>query len=201
MELKIVNISLLIVVLTNSSSTNNNITTSPTNRISTSNNITTSLTNSSNITSSSTNQNRTKFVVTSKYITNLTVISFALLVNIAVLLLSTSTWRISTHYKLTTCLAISDALYCAFFLLNKARYLIDPVNPSMAYRNVCLLGPTLVGTAFLDIGFIVLLAIERYVSICHPWMGGLKMKYVWSMVFENVFFYHCIYFALHLLLL
>ena len=121
-------------------------------------------------------------------IANLVFLSFGLLANLMVLVLSAFTWRISTHYKLTTCLAISDGLYCVLFLLlqsSKAsgKDFVGDVGP------VCKILYSLISAnVFADAWLIVLLSMERYVSICHPLRGGLKLKHVYCLVFAVVLF-------------
>ena len=123
-------------------------------------------------------------------IANLVFVSFGLLANLMVLSLSAFTWRISTHYKLTTCLAISDALYCIFYLLLQSNQAVSAdKNFIGAVGPVCkIVSSLVVANVFADSWLIVLLSMERYVSICHPLRGGLKLKYIYSLVFAIIAF-------------
>lgn len=140
--------------------------------------------NNNNATSQSTGHLPTSLIA------NLVFVSFGLLANLMVLALSAFTWKISTHYKLTTCLAISDALYCIFYLLLQSSLAVSPDKDFIGVVGpVCKIVYSLViANVFADSWLIVLLSVERYVSICHPLRGGLKLKYIYSLVFAIVVF-------------
>ncbi|XP_066934054.1 C-C chemokine receptor type 3-like [Clytia hemisphaerica] len=118
-------------------------------------------------------------------IPNLILISIGLLANILVIFLSYWTWRISTHYKLTTCLAVSDAFYCLLFLILNTMRAVGEYPIGISCK---LLRSLIFSNMFSDVGLVLLLSTDRYISICHPLKGGIKLKNVYTIILTIVAF-------------
>lgn len=107
--------------------------------------------------------------------------------NTFVLVASTKTWNISVHYKLTAALGLSDLLFSVIYFFYIVQYI---VWSSWVYHPVMckIFEPISSTTIYLDIGFIVIIALERYAGICFPLKGGFSVRTIACLSIFNVFF-------------
>ena len=116
----------------------------------------------------------------------ISIISFlGIIGNILVLVVRVRNWKNSLHYQLISGLAITDLLFCFVF--------ISITFPSIWLCKwylgaaLCTLLKTLLTfTSNVDLGFILIIAIERYVGIVHPFSGGASARKIYLMILINI---------------
>ena len=105
--------------------------------------------------------------------------------NILVLVVRVRNWKKSLHYRLISGLAIADLTFCFMFLFISipAIWLCRwPLG-----KFLCtLLRTILFISSNVDLGFILIIAIERYIGIVHPFQGGASACKIYCMVGINL---------------
>lgn len=155
------------------------------------NNNSSSNNNNNNSNSSSTNKDykpntteATLFYEIASYI-NLVTVTLGAIGNGFVLVASTKTWNISIHYKLTAALGLSDLIFAVLNFFYLIQYMLNLVY----HRITCkIFNPVMSTTIYLDIGFIVIIALERFAAICYPLKGGFSVNTVAGLSIFNLFF-------------
>ena len=120
-----------------------------------------------------------------KYI-SITIISFlGIIGNILVLVVRVRNWKKSLHYQLISGLAMADLAFCCMFLII--------CFPSIWLCQwhlgdaLCTLLKTLwTFSSNVDLGFILIIAIERYAGIVHPFSGGASACKIYLMILMNL---------------
>eukprot|EP00111_Clytia_hemisphaerica_P021979 TCONS_00064614-protein len=105
--------------------------------------------------------------------------------NILVLIVRVRNWKKSLHYRLISGLALADLTFCCMFLFISipAIWLCRwPLG-----KFLCtLLRTILFMSSNVDLGFILIIAIERYIGIVHPFQGGASACKIYCMVGINL---------------
>lgn len=118
---------------------------------------------------------------------------FGVFGNALVLVVRVRNWKKSLHYRLISGLALADLIFCCTSLLITGPSLFMLLTtPASACRWP--LGPVLCTTlktartmsSNVDLGFILIIAIERYVGIVHPFSGGASPCKIYSVVVANL---------------
>ena len=105
--------------------------------------------------------------------------------NALVLLVRSKVARKSLHYQLIFGLAMADFTFSILTFVYNIPSLF--VGCKWIYeRAMCKVMPALLGlSSSIDLGFIVIIAIERYVAIVHPLSGGVSRKHMYLLIVLN----------------
>ena len=120
-----------------------------------------------------------------KAIIAVTLSTLGIIGNFAVAMFTMWNWKLSAFcHKLIGGLALSDL---AFLLFTLIRHLPEFWTCQWYYGpSMCkFLNPAINMTATLGLGFVLIISVERYVGISHPFSRGMSSKTVYSIVALN----------------
>ena len=105
--------------------------------------------------------------------------------NVLVLLVRVKNWKKSMHYQLISGLAATDLSFSVVHLLVKIPDLwLCPwaygLGLCKLFRSFLMLSST------IDLGFILIIAIERYMGIVHPFTGGASPFKIYALIVANI---------------
>lgn len=116
---------------------------------------------------------------------------FGVIGNFLVLIVRSQQWHNSIHYKLISGLAVADLLFSILQILYHIPKML--VGCKWAYGlAMCKILHSCLGLSYaIDLGFIVIIAIERYMAIVHPFTDLLTdfrvyLLLIWNIVFSMV---------------
>ena len=110
---------------------------------------------------------------------------FGIIGNILVLIVRVRNWKKSLHYRLISGLAIADLTFCCMSVL-----ITTPALFTCRWKLGGLLCTFLktfrTMSSNVDLGFILIIAIERYIGIVHPFGGGASAFKIYIVVGCNL---------------
>ena len=110
---------------------------------------------------------------------------FGIIGNLLVLVVRVQNWKKSLHYQLISGLAAADL--CFSFV-----HFVETIPNMWLCHWVYGLGLCKIMKSFLmlsssiDLGFILIIAIERYIGIVHPFTGGASANKIYLMIGINI---------------
>ena len=110
---------------------------------------------------------------------------FGVIGNILVLIVRVRNWKKSLHYRLISGLAIADLTFCCMSLLITVPSLFT-CNWKLGPVLCTLLKTFRTMSSNVDLGFILIIAIERYIGIVHPFSGGASACKIYTVVCINL---------------
>ena len=110
---------------------------------------------------------------------------FGIIGNILVLIVRVRNWKKSLHYRLISGLAIADLTFCCMSVLITAPSLFT-CHWKLGGLLCTFLKTFRTMSSNVDLGFILIIAIERYIGIVHPFGGGASAFKIYIVVGLNL---------------
>lgn len=113
---------------------------------------------------------------------------FGVIGNLLVLVVRSQQWKNSIHYKLISGLAFADLLFSILQIVYHVPKIV--VGCKWPYGlAMCKILHSLLGLSYsIDLGFIVIIAVERYIAIVHPFSDLLTEGRVCMLLAVNLVF-------------